>query len=251
MKLGEGDFREARSRAEVSRKADGAHAAAVLLEVVAGSEMIFGRSSGKCHVVVKAEELLREWGIVGQDTDWVIVDFEAVGGRFDDDMLFVVANHPVELGGGKLVAEVKVAEVHLREESLGFGDGGALTENPRYEFELGDVIFAVDVFIVNGVADEVQTSDAEAFFVDGVIEQRIVFWLVAGEKVRRNFGDIGNADHGIMSGLNAGFTIMKREIARNNDGGFAVRKFVVEIATEVRVFSFISSSCAHVCPFCF
>ena len=74
-----------------------------------------------------------------------------------------------------MVAEVKVAEVHALKELLRLGDGGALSEDPRNEFELGDIVFAVDMIIVNGVADEIEAGDAEAFFVGAIVEKWIIF----------------------------------------------------------------------------
>ncbi len=49
-----------------------------------------------------------------------------------------------------------------------------MTEEPGEKFELSNIVFAVDVVVINGVADEVEPGDAETFFVDGVVEKGIV-----------------------------------------------------------------------------
>lgn len=150
-----------------------------------------------------------------------------------------------------MVAKIKITEVHLREKSFGFGDRRALAENPRKEFELSDIIFAVDMFIINSVADEVEASDTEALFVDGVVEEGIIFGLITGAEIGWNFGDVSDADYSIMCVLDAGFAVMKREVARDDDGSFAIRKFVVEVATKIRVFGFVSCCRTHSLSFLF
>lgn len=157
----------------------------------------------------------------------------------------------MEFGGGELVIEIKITKVHLGEESFSFSDGSTLTEDPGNELKLGNIILAVDMFIVDGIADEVEAGDAEALFVDGVVEEGIIFGLVAGAEIGWNFGDVSDADHGVMCILDTGFAVMKREVAWDDDGSFAIRRFVVEIATKIGVFGFVSSSCAHSLSFLF
>lgn len=48
-----------------------------------------------------------------------------------------------------------------------------MTENPRDKFKACDVVLAVYWILVKSVADEVETSHADAFFVDGVIIERV------------------------------------------------------------------------------
>lgn len=251
MDFGESGFDEARLRAQISWKTDSTHAAAVFLKVIARSESIDWRRGGEVHIIIETEKLFREGWVVGQNADRIVVDFESVGNRFDDDTFFTVANHPVEFGGGKLVIKIKITKVHLGEESFNFGDGSTLTEDPGNEFELSDIILAVDMFIVDSVADEVEAGDAETLFVDGVVEEGVIFGLVAGTEIGWNFGDVSDADHGIMCILDTGFTVMKREVTGNNDSGFTIGEFVIEIATKIGVFGFVSSSCAHSLSFLF
>lgn len=221
IELGEGDFSKARFGREVARETDGAHAAAVKREVDARSEGIdwgFGR---KVLIITELEELLVKWRVVGEDANRVVVDFEAVFDGFDDDAFFAIVDDPVELGSGELIGEAEVAEVHFVEKRAGFSDSSALAENPREEFELSDVVFAVDVIIIDSVTDEVETGDTETFFVHAVVKKGIAV------------SDISDANDGVVGVKCAGFAEVEWEIAWNDDGFFAVRKFVVEVTTEV------------------
>lgn len=245
IKLGEGDFRETRFGREITRKADGAHATAVGREVNTRGESInrgFGR---KMLIITELKELLVEWRVVSEDADRVVVDFEAVGDGFDSDAFFAIVDNPVKLGSGELVREGKVAEVHLVEEGASFGDGSTLAKNPGDEFELSDIVFAVDVVEVNGVADEVKAGDAETFFVGGVVEERVVGRLVGVLGVGRVRDDVSDADHGVVRIEVAGFAEVERVITRKDDGALAVRKFVVEVTAEIGVFGFIGGCGTH------
>ena len=65
MEFSKGGFDEARLRAQISRKADSAHATAVFLEIIARSESIDRRRSGEMHIIIEAEKLFRERWVVG------------------------------------------------------------------------------------------------------------------------------------------------------------------------------------------
>lgn len=236
----EGDFGEARPRREVARKADGTHAAAVLLEREVRGELIFGSSGGEMHVVIEGEKLLVKRRVVGKDTSGVVVDFETCGDRFNNDAgAGGVTHDPVEFGRRKFRAEAEVAEVDAPKEGFGFGDISATTEEPGEKFKLGDVVLAVDVIVVNGVADEVETGDAETFFVDGVIEKRIVLFAVGF------LSDVGDAHDGVVGVQSTDFAEGEGEVARDDDGVFAVGKLVIEVAAEIMVFNLISGGGAH------
>ncbi len=231
IELGEGGSNETRFGREVAGEADGAHAAAISGEVNLGGEIIDRLFGGEMLIIIKLEKLLVERRVVGEDADGVVVDSETVFHGFDNDAAGRVSDDPVKLSNGELVGEVDIAEIELREEGFGFGEVGALAKNPRNELELRNVVFVIGVRIINGVADEIETGDAETFLVDGIVEEGVAV------------GDVSDADHSVMGIQSASFTESKREIARDNYGFFAVRKFVVEVATEVIVF--ISGGCTH------
>lgn len=160
---------------EVAGEADSAYAAAVFLEGDVWRESVFWGVGGEIAIVVKIEKLFVEGRIVGEDAGRVIVDFETVFSRFDDNAgAGGVVQNPMELGGGKVGAEGEAAQVEVFEGSAGFGDVSAVAENPRNDFELRNVVFAVEMIMVNGVADKVEPGHAEAFFVDGVVEERVI-----------------------------------------------------------------------------
>lgn len=160
---------------EVAGKADPAHAAAVFLERNVWRESVFWGVGGEIAIVVKIEELLVERWIVSENAGGVIVDFKAVFSRFDDDTgAGSVVQNPMEFGGGKVRTEGEAAQVEVFEGGAGFGDVSAAAENPRNDFELRNVVFAVEMIMVNGVADKVESGHAEAFFIDGVVEERVI-----------------------------------------------------------------------------
>lgn len=86
---------------------------------------------------------------------------------------------------------------------------------------------------INSVTNEVETSDAEAFFVDGII----VKWLVVG--------DISDTNHSIVGIKIAGFAEVEGIIARNDDDFFAIRKFIIKVATKIGIFCSIGSGGTH------
>ena len=237
---GEGDFGAAGLGREIAREADATHATAVFLERDVRGELVFGGGGGKMHVVVEGEKLFVEWRVISEDAGGVVVDFETFGNGFDDNAgAGGVVNHPMKLGRWELGAEAEVAEVDALEESFDFGDAGATAEEPGKKFELGNVVFAVDVVMVNGVADEVEAGNAKAFFVDGVVEKGIVLFTVCF------LGEVGDAHDGVVGTQSTDFAESKREVAGNNDGVFAVGKLIVEVAAEIMVFNLISGSSAH------
>lgn len=166
---------ETRFGGEVAGKADPAQAAAVFLERNVWHESIFWGVGGEIAIVVKIEELFVERRIVSENAGGVIVDFEAVFGRFDDDTgAGDVTQNPMEFGGGKVGAEGEAAQVEVFEGDAGFGDVSATAKNPGNKLELRNVVFAVEMIMVNGVADKVEPGHTETFFVDGVVEERVI-----------------------------------------------------------------------------
>jgi len=209
------------------------------------------------HVVIESEELFVKRRVVGEDACRVVVNLEAVGDGFDDDAgAGEVGNHPMKFGRWELRAETEITEVEFCEEGLGFGDASALAEEPGEKLELGDVILTVDVVVIDGVADEIEAGDAETFFVDGVIEERVVFGssCCGGFGWVRGFccggfcwvgGEVGDADDGVVGVHGADFAEGEGEVAGDDDGVFAVGKLIVEVAAEIVVFRLIDSGGAH------
>lgn len=192
------------------------------------------------HVVIEGEKLFVERRVVGENAGGVVVDLETFGDRFNDDAgAGGVAHHPVKFGRRKFRTETEVAEVNALEEGFGFGDIGATAKEPGKKFKLSDVVFAVDVIVVNGVADEVETGDAETFFVDGVIEKGVVLFVVGF------LSDVSDTHNGVVGVQSADFAEGEGEVAGDDDGIFAVGKLVVEVAAEIMVFNLISGGSAH------
>ncbi len=124
--------------------------------MIVRGEVVLGIFGGEVLVVVELEKLFVEGRVVGKDADRIIVDVEAGFCGLDDDASAgSVANDPVEFGGRELGIKIEAAEIEVYEADFGFFDGGALAEEPGEEFELGDVVFAVDMIMINSVTDEI------------------------------------------------------------------------------------------------
>ena len=210
---------------------------AVGLKVKGGGELVGGFGGGKVEVIVETEGLDGEGRVVGEDTDGVVVDFEAVSDGLHDDGGVGVGNQPMELGGWELVAEGSVGEVEVLEVNFDFGDGAALTKQPGDEFKLSEVVAAVGDGVIDGVAGEVEAGDAEAVLVDGVVIERV------GLAVRG--GDGGHTDNGKVGGERRKVAEGEGGVTRSDDDFLTVGKFEVEIATKVSILGFVSDSCAH------
>ncbi len=117
-----------------------------------------------------------------------------------------------------------------------------MAEEPGKKFELSNIVFAVDVVVIDGVADEVEPGDAETFFVDGAIEEGIIVAVLVG-------GEVGDADDGVVRVHGADFAKIEWEIAGDDDGVFAVGKFVIEIAAKIMVVSMVGDGGAHMIGF--
>ncbi len=149
----------------------------------------------------------------------------------------------MEFGRRKLCAKRSIDKVHFCDESFSFGDGSTLAEDPRDELELGDIVAVGFDFMKNGVVGKKKTGHTEAFFVDGVVKERIIIAV----RIR---SDERNAHDGIVRIEGVLMAEGERKITGSDGDGFAIRKFIIKVATEIMIFGSISSGCAHVCfPF--
>lgn len=105
-------------------------------------------------VIVEAEKLLVEWRIVRQDAGRVVVDIDTAGGSLYDDTIFAIREDPMKFGGWKLGAERSVHKVHFINKNFCFGDGTALTENPRDKLKLGDIVAVGRHIVKNSVTSK-------------------------------------------------------------------------------------------------
>lgn len=90
IEFSESGFGEARFGREISWETNGAHAAAVSLKIDIWGKVVDWSFGGEVHVVAELKELFVEGGIVSEDADWVVVDFETFSDRFDDDGFLIV-----------------------------------------------------------------------------------------------------------------------------------------------------------------
>lgn len=135
--------------------------------------------------------MLIEGRIVGQDTGRIVVNVDTVFNSFDNNAIFCIGEDPVEFGRRKLGAEGGIDEVHFFKESASFGNGAALAKDPRDEFELCNVGFAVDSGMEDGVANEIEAGHAETFFVDCIVKEGKIVAVWVGS-------DVSDAEQGKM-----------------------------------------------------
>lgn len=170
------------------------------------------------HIIVEPEELFWEGWIVGQDAGRVVINFETISDGFNDNTgTGGVRKYPVKFGSWELVAEADVGQIEIGKQSFGGGDVVTLTKNPGEKFELRDVGLIVGGSMINGVTDEVEPGHAQALFVDGVIKQRSFRRGASRDEGRRGFGDVSDADDGVVRSERVGIAEMQREIAGNDD----------------------------------
>ncbi len=77
---------------------------------------------------------------------------------------------------------------------MGFGQVFGLTEEPRDELELSDVMFVVLSREGSGVAREIEASNGKAMLVDSVVIEWIIIARLVGS-------DGSHADDGVMRRL--------------------------------------------------
>ncbi len=140
----------------------------------------------------------------------------------------------METSSGELFAEIKIAEVHFCEESFSLINVSTLTKNPVKKFKLSNIVFTINMIIIDSIARKVEAGTPKAFLVDTVIEQRIVF------------RDAGDPDYCVVRIQIINFTKFEREVAWDNGDFLVVRDIIIKVASEVGVFCYISSRSAHV-----
>lgn len=236
----EGHADKPRLAGQIARQPQRTEAAAVDGQIEAVRKGAGGGAGRQCAVVVQREKLLRERRVVRQHAGGVVVDVQAVGGRFHHDAAGFVGDEPVQLRQRQLVAERDVDDIGLFQQGARLGQRGAAAQQPRDQFKLGDIVFSLRRRVVDRVADEIQPRNAEAALVDGVVVERVL---------PRH---IGHADHGVFRAEVPHAAQAKRVGARRDGDLVAVGKFVIQIAAKVEILGFIRCSGTHAeRPFCF
>ena len=112
-------------------------------------------------------------------------------------------------------------------------NGRVLTEHPRDELKLRNVLLAVLRLCIMRADGEVKPRHAESLFVYGVVVHRI--------SVR----DMSRADHSIVLVRFAAVAEFERKSARHHGYLLAVRELIVERPAHIKIIGFISCCCTH------
>ena len=233
VELREGGAHEARAGGQVARQAERAHAAAVGLQRHVRSKGILRLSRRQMHIVVQREELLRERWVIRQHADRIFVNLQPRGRRLQREGAGRVREQPVQLGGREVQAERRSRQVDGLQQLPGLRQRGALPQQPRNEFELRHVLPPVLRRGIAGVADEVQPGNAEAFFVHGIVIQRIA--------VRH----MGRAENGIALLRAAAVAEAEREPAGKHDDLLAIGCLIIQRAAHIELTRLIGDCSAH------
>ena len=109
----------------------------------------------------------------------------------------------------------------------------ALTEYPRDKFKLRNVVPAVDIISVKGVANKVKTCHGKTFFIGGVIEKRIIL------------SNMSSAYHCIVGIYPAHINKVKGKASWHYDYLLAIGAFIVKSSSKIKIVRFISCRSTH------
>ena len=224
---------EARGRGQVSRQAQRAHAQAVGLQGKPLREAVARRFPSELHVVVEVEHLIVERRLVGQHAHRIFVDFQPLAHGFHHDGAGLVGDQPMQRRERQSRAEGDVHQIDAREQLSRLRKVRALAEQPGDEFKGRDVVGAVLLRAVKRAGGKVQARHAQAFFVGGVVVERVVFH------------DERHADHRVMLFERRGAAKGERESARRDRNGLVVGVVEVEVPAEIVIAGSVGDRRTH------
>ena len=130
-------------------------------------------------------------------------------------------------------AELSFGYVYLFYKRPCFRNCGTLTEYPRDKLKLRNVVFAVYIITVKGIANKVKACHGKTFFIGGVIEKRIIL------------SNMSSAYYRIMGSYPAHINKVKGKVSWHYDYFLAVGAFIVKSSSKIKIVSFISCSSTH------
>lgn len=145
----------------------------------------------------------------------------------------LVRNYPVHFRRRIAAVECCTDEVYFLYRAASLLNGRVLTEHPRDELKLCDVLLAVLRLGVVRADGEVEPRHAEPLFVYRVVVHRI--------SVR----DMSRADHSIVLVCSAAVAELERESARHHGYLLAVRELIVKRPAHIKIIGFISCCRTH------
>ena len=158
---------------------------------------------------------------------------EPVRYRLHHDAAGAIRHHPVELGRGQTGGIGRVGDVGLCQQRPGLRQCGAASQQPRDQLKLGYVLPAALRPSVHRVAYKVQSRDAQALFIDGVVVQ--------GEAVLH----MGHADHGVVRLHRRAVAQRQRPVPGGDDHTLPEGLLIVQIAPEIEMLGLICGCRTH------
>ncbi len=187
----------------------------------------------KIHIVVEIEHLHIKRRLVRENSRDVVVYFKPALGRLNCYRAALIRDYPVHFRRRIAVVECCTDEVYFLYRAASLLNGRVLTEHPRDELKLRDVLLAVLRLGVVRADGEVEPRHAESLFVYRVVVHRI--------SVR----DMSRADHSIVLVRSAAVAELERKSARHHGYLLAVRELIVERPAHIKIIGFISCCRTH------
>ena len=175
--------------------------------------------------------------------------------RFHHNRLLPVRDHPVKLGHRILFIEWGIGNVDPGKQYPRFFYRGTLAQKPERQLKLchvidlrfnlmplchsgflfscGSFFLPQNRFSVHRISHKIQPGHTKPLFIDGIIIKRIIIC------------HMGHTDHGIMLLHLSLKPKRKRIIPRCNGHLLPVRKFIIQIPSEVKVVCLINCCCTH------
>ena len=133
----------------------------------------------------------------------------------------------------KSVAERRIYKIDFFKKGFCFLHGSTLTEKPRNQFKLSNIILVGGLFFVIRVSYKVQTGYAKTLFVCGVIIKRVIVWYIC------------HTYYCIM-GFHCSHMPKVKRIVTGSYGNFvAIGKFIVQCSAKIKILRFIGYCRAH------
>ena len=188
------------------------------------------------HIVIEVKHLLWKRRIIGKDSRRIGIYMDSRENGFHGYGLILVSKDPVELGQWKALTERRIDQIDLFQKTEGLLYRSTLSQDPGNKFKLGHIILSVRLFPIVGISNEIKASHSQAFFIYGLIIERIIV------------SHMGHADHGIV-GFHGPLKTEAEGIVPWSDGHLVAKgKFIIQGPAKIKIFCLIGCCCTHKLP---
>ena len=218
---------------QIAGQAFGTHATAVAGQLHPGGKGILWLAGRKATVAVQNGHLLWERGIIGEDTDGIIVNVQPIRHALHHNGAGGIGDEPVQGSGRQSLTEGGAGQIHAGQGGTGFPQIGAMGQNPGDEFKLGDIFLSLAGGGIGGIANKIEPGHAKTFLIDGIIVEGVTI------------GHIRHADDGVVFVHVAGMAERKRKAAGRNGYFAGVGKFIIQSTAKIKITGLIGGSGTH------